>query len=112
MVPIWQSQQEFADRKTLLRKHLEVYHQPLNRHRLEVEFIPSLESANLLATEQDPTDRRRTLYVPLREPPNYVPGVCDTPPPEKLGQTGRPITHAGDISPLQAIKETLTLEIK
>jgi hypothetical protein len=42
IVPIWQSQDQIADRKTILRKHLEVYHQPLNRHRLEVGFIPSL----------------------------------------------------------------------
>jgi hypothetical protein len=102
LVPIWQSGSDVADRKTVLRKHLEVYHQPLNRHRLEVEFIPSLESANILAPEQDPADRRRVLYVPLREGPNYVPGVCDTPPPVGEPHT---ITHAGDISPLEAPKE-------
>jgi hypothetical protein len=105
IIPIWQSQSDIADRKTLLRKHLEVYHQPLNRHRLEVEFIPSLESANLVATEQDPDDRRRVLYVPLREGPNYVPGVCDTLLPADGAPTvnGTPtITHAGDISPSQA----------
>jgi hypothetical protein len=117
MVPIWQSQSEVADRRAILRKHLEVYHQPLNRHRLEVEFIPSLESANLVTPEQDPDDRRRVLYVPLREGPNYVPGVSDTPPLtiETIGETSGshpseprgdanlprhpPITHAGDISP-------------
>jgi hypothetical protein len=95
IVPIWQSQDEIADRKTILRKHLKVYHQPLNRHRLEVEFIPSLESANLVATEQDPDDRRRVLYVPLREGPDYVPRVCDTPAPLDKTDT---ITQAGDIS--------------
>jgi hypothetical protein len=113
LVPIWQSKDEVADRRAILRKHLEVYHQPLNRHRLEVEFIPSLESANLVAPEQDPDDRRRVLYTPLREGPNYVPGVSDTPPTriEKVGETREagegeaPITHAGDISPLQPIKE-------
>jgi len=116
MVPIWQSQSEVADRRAILRKHLEVYHQPLNRHRLEVEFIPSLESANLVAPEQDPDDRRRVLYVPLREGPNYVPGVSDTPPlaietmEESEGRglaaaEGSTITHAGDISPLRAITD-------
>jgi hypothetical protein len=103
LVPIWQSGSDVADRRAVLRKHLEVYHQPLNRHRLEVEFIPSLESANILAPEQDPADRRRVLYVPLREGPNYVPGVCDTPPRTDGPHT---ITHAGDISPVQAPRET------
>ena len=102
LVPIWQSQSDVADRRTILRKHLQVYHQPLNRHRLEVEFIPSLESANLVAPEQDPDDRRRVLYTPLREGPNYVPGVCDTLLPADGAPTANrtpTITHAGDISP-------------
>jgi hypothetical protein len=112
MVPIWQSQSEVADRKAILRKHLEVYHQPLNRHRLELEFIPNLESANLVSPEQDPSDRRRVLYVPLREGPNYAPGVRDTSPPlpiQDIGdvQAGATITHAGSISPLQPSKEAL-----
>jgi len=103
LVPIWQSQSDVADRRTILRKHLQVYHQPLNRHRLEVEFIPSLESANLVAPEQDPDDRRRVLYTPLRDGPNYVPGVCDTPTPVDKTPTTATITHAGAISPLRAI---------
>jgi hypothetical protein len=116
IVPIWQSQSDIADRKAILRKHLEVYHQPLNRHRLEVEFIPSLESANLVAPEQDPDDRRRVLYVPLREGPNYVPGMCVPPPTLPLDANStheqspseKTYTHPGDISPLQPIKETPT----
>ena len=97
MIPIWESESEIADRKTILRKHLEVYHQPLNRHRLEQEFIPSLESANLLTEEHDPDDRRRILYMPLRNHENNVPDMCDTPSytPRPLTQTT--ITHPGDI---------------
>ena len=99
LVPIWQSQAEVADRKSVLRKHLEVYHQPLNRHRLEVEFIPSLESANLVAPEQDPDDRRRVLYVPLREGPNYVPGMCVPPPtlPLEANSTHAQPTDGGGV---------------
>ncbi len=94
IVPIWQSQDEIADRRTILRKHLEVYHQPLNRHRLEQEFIPSLESANLINEEQDSDDRRRTLYTPLRNHQNNVPHMRDTAAPT----TQTTITHPGDIS--------------
>ena len=92
LVPIWQSQSEVADRRAILRRHLEVYHQPLNRKRLDDEFMPSLESANLISTEQDPDDRRRLLYTPLRNNSNYVPHMCDTPPTPT-------ITHPGNISP-------------
>jgi hypothetical protein len=91
LVPIWQSQNEVADRRTILRRHLEVYHQPLNRKRLDDEFMPSLESANLITTEQDPDDRQRLLYTPLRNGLNYVPQVRDTPPTPT-------ITHPGNIS--------------
>jgi hypothetical protein len=87
LVPIWQSQNELTDRKTILRKHLEVYHQPLNRKRLDDEFMPSLESANLITTKQDPEDRRCLLYLPLRLNQNYVPQVCDTPPTSPLSHT-------------------------
>jgi hypothetical protein len=87
IVPIWTSQDRIPDRKTILRKHLEVYHQPLNRHRLEDEFIPSLESANLISCEQDPDDRRRTLYMPLRDTGRNAPQMCDTPPPTTLSRT-------------------------
>jgi hypothetical protein len=102
LVPIWQSQSEIADRRTVLKKHVEVYHQPLNRHRLEEEFIPSLESANLLVTEQDPDDRRRVLYMPLREHEKYVRTLRDT-----LTQQPRPpvITQAEDISELKPHSE-------
>lgn len=95
IVPIWKSDNEIADRKTILRKHVEVYHQPLNRHRLEQEFIPSLESANLISEEPDPDDRRRTLYTPLRNHQNNVPDMRDTPP---LTTTQTSITQPGDIS--------------
>jgi len=92
IVPIWQSQDEIADRRTIIKKHLEIYNQPLNRRRLEEEYIPSLESANLLTTEQDPSDRRRTLYVPIRQ--NNVPNMSDTP----STPTQTTITQPGGIS--------------
>jgi hypothetical protein len=94
IVPIWESQDEIADRRTIIKKHLEIYNQPLNRRRLEEEYIPSLESANLLTTEQDPQDRRRTLYVPIRNHQNNVPKMSDTP----STTTQTTITHPGDIS--------------
>jgi hypothetical protein len=105
LVPIWQNQSDIADRKTILRKHLEVYHQPLNRNRLEREFVPSLESANLVAPEQDPEDRRRVLYTPLREGPDYASSICDTPLPVDGSPTTATITHPESISPLRAITD-------
>jgi hypothetical protein len=118
LVPIWQSQSEVADRKAILRKHLEIYHQPLDRNRLEREFIPSLESANLVSPEQDPDDKRRVLYAPLRKGPNYASSMCDTgakpkvsTTPDQLEEMSAPtatITHPGSISPLQPIKEAPT----
>lgn len=118
MIPIWQSQDKVADRRAILRRHLEIYHQPLDRNRLEREFIPSLESANLVAPEQDPDDRRRVLYTPLREGPNYASSMCDThlpvdgtPNPDDKDRIPPPtatITHPGSISPLQPIKEAPT----
>jgi hypothetical protein len=105
MIPIWQSQDKVADRRAILRRHLEVYHQPLDRNRLEREFIPSLESANLVAPEQDPEDRRRVLYTPLREGPNYASSMCDTPLPIDGTPTTATITHPGSISPLRAITD-------
>jgi hypothetical protein len=67
VVPFWNSG-IFPDKREVARKHLEVYHEPLPRTRLERDYIPSLEAASLLTTEPDAIDRRRTVYVPVKPP--------------------------------------------
>ena len=67
MLPFWEKD-EFPDRRQIARKHLEVYHEPLPRTRLERDYIPSLEAASLVACEPHASDKRRTVYVPVRPP--------------------------------------------
>jgi hypothetical protein len=80
LVPLWEvGSIEVVDRKTILKKHREVYHRPLSRKKLEEDYLPGLENANLTTGEQDPNDRRRTIYLPLT--PNNAHHSVEPPPP-------------------------------
>jgi hypothetical protein len=84
LVPLWEpGSKEVADRKAMLKKHREVYHRPLSRRKLEEDYLPGLENANLITGEPDPDDRRRIIYLPL-SPNNAQHSVILPPPPITL----------------------------
>jgi hypothetical protein len=65
LLPFWEKT-VFPDMRLIMRRHLEVYHEPLNRNTLQRDIMPALEAAALVSPETDSIDRRKTVYMPVK----------------------------------------------
>lgn len=64
-------------KQDIVTKHFEVYGRLLPDWQLRLQIIPLLESAGLITQEQDPTDKRKTVFHPtaslnLSSNQNYI----------------------------------------
>lgn len=53
-----------VSRQEVLEKHFAVYGRMLDSHQLRQQILPMLETAGLIAQEQDPNDKRKIMIFP------------------------------------------------
>ena len=68
-------------KQDIVTKHFEVYGRLLSDWQLRLQIIPLLESAGLIGQEQDPTDKRKTVFHPIAQlnipqKQNYIEESC------------------------------------
>jgi hypothetical protein len=74
VLPLWEEKNSEWDggiveangieREEIIKKHFQVYGQPLDPLKLRQQIIPMLESAGLIYQKPDPNDRRKMLIYP------------------------------------------------
>jgi hypothetical protein len=78
VLPLWKERNSELDggvmevngieREEIIKKHFQVYGQPLNPLKLRQQIIPMWESAGLIVQEPDPNDKRKMLIYPTISP--------------------------------------------
>jgi hypothetical protein len=64
MLPLYEEKKCGLGYRELGAKYYDLYHRTVSQDRLRQQFIPSLLTAGLVSEDQDPTNRRRSIFAP------------------------------------------------